>query len=646
LRYAIDAHDLTKRFPTPGGLAGLPLPLSTGDGGTLAVDHVTIRIRQGEIFGLVGPNGAGKTTLVKMLATLIQPTSGKAVVNGLALSSDNEQLIKASIGLVTGNERSFYPRLSCRENLRFFAGLHNLSPRGAERRIGELSDTLGLDDVLGQRFDRCSTGMKHRLSLARSLLNGPRLLFLDEPTRSLDPLAAARFRHAIRTLADRDSCSVFLVTHDLDEAVELCPRVGVMVGGRVRITESPEKLRQRIQARERCRLHIRGFTPQMATTLLALDEVLDLSEEDAGACTATVGLALRDGENGLPRVIRTVMGAGGDVNAVDLEAASWEDTFDALPDGRPVASSQSVPESGPRVESPEGDPHWPDPSEKKRARQDPATGSPLHTIRKSLLFLGRDFRMEVSYRLSFLLQLLGILFSSASFYFVAQLLGESAAPQLSRYGGDYFSFVLIGIAFVGYQGVALYTFSRVIRSAQTQGTLEALLVTPTPLPTILLSSSLWSFIFASLRVVTYLLVGALVFSADLGQANVVAGLVVLLLTIATLSGIGILSASFIMVFKRGSPVNFVIGSLSSLLGGVYYPVEVLPGWLQTLARFFPLTYSLEAMRRALLAGESLAALAREVTILTAFAVALLPLGLIAFRLAVRQAKRDGSLAHF
>jgi ABC-2 type transport system permease protein len=116
--------------------------------------------------------------------------------------------------------------------------------------------------------------------------------------------------------------------------------------------------------------------------------------------------------------------------------------------------------------------------------------------------------------------------------------------------------VLIGIAFVGYQGVALYTFSRVIRSAQTQGTLEAVLVTLTPLPTILLSSSLWSFIFASLRVLTYLLAGVLVFSADLGQANVVTGLVVLLLTIATLSGIGILSASFIMVFKRGSPTNF------------------------------------------------------------------------------------------
>jgi ABC-2 type transport system permease protein len=127
---------------------------------------------------------------------------------------------------------------------------------------------------------------------------------------------------------------------------------------------------------------------------------------------------------------------------------------------------------------------------------------------------------------------------------------------------------------------------------------------------------------------------------------VLAGLVVLSLTVLTLSGIGILSACFIMVFKRGSPINFLFGSLSSLLGGVYYPVEVLPGWLQTLARLFPLTYSLEAMRRALLAGAGLAKLGLQIAVLSGFAVALLPLSLIAFRQAVQQAKRDGSLTHF
>jgi ABC-2 type transport system permease protein len=270
----------------------------------------------------------------------------------------------------------------------------------------------------------------------------------------------------------------------------------------------------------------------------------------------------------------------------------------------------------------------------------------LRAFYKPWLFLRRDFKMQMNYRLSFVLQFFGMLFSSSSFFFVSQLLGASAAQYLGAYGGDYFSFVLIGIAFVGYQGVALHSFSGIVQSAQSAGTLEAMLVTPTRLSTILFSSSLWNFVFTSFRVLIYILLGMLVFGADLRKANVPAGLVVLCLTIVTLSGIGILSACFVMVFKRGNPVDFLFGSLSALLGGVYYPVNVLPGWLQVPAHFFPLTYSLDAMRRALLTGESLADLWREIAVLVAFSVLLLPLSLIAFRYAVRQAKRDGSLTQF
>jgi ABC-2 type transport system permease protein len=262
------------------------------------------------------------------------------------------------------------------------------------------------------------------------------------------------------------------------------------------------------------------------------------------------------------------------------------------------------------------------------------------------LFLKRDFRTQASYRLSFLLQILGIFFSIASFYFVAQVFGLQASPYLEAYGGDYFSFVLIGIAFIGYQGVALYTFSGVIQSAQRMGTLEAMLTTPTRLSTILLSSGAWNFVFTSIRVVLYLVAGDLFFGAQFGEANLLSALIVLVLTVISLSGIGILSASFIMAFKRGSPINFLIGSFSTLLGGVYYPVEVLPGWLETLARFYPLTYSLQAMRRALLTGASVGALSREIGLLLAFSAVLVPMGLVAFRYAVQRAKRDGSLTHF
>jgi ABC-2 type transport system permease protein len=611
-----------------------------GEKGTLAVDRVSLDVAQGEVFGLVGPNGAGKTTLVKMLTTLILPTSGTARVGGFPLGGEHERRIKASIGLVTGNERSFYPRLSCRENLRFYAGLHDLSPAQADRRIAELSDLLELDDFLEKRYDVCSTGMKHRLALARSLINSPRLLFLDEPTRSLDPLAAARFRQAVYALAQRESCTVFLVTHDLYEAADLCDRVGVMLRGQLRVVDAPRHLPRLLRPHQACSLQIRGFGPQLRDALANLDDVQEVTAQATSGHLTSVELRLQDRQRALPAVMRVVAEGDGSVEELTFEAASWDEAFQSLDDvhtGRAsgpednAARAAAPSDDGDGVSIPDGG----------------HTGRTLRqALYRPLLFFRRDLRTQMRYRLSFLLQVLGILFSSASFYFVSQLLGGAAAPQLARYGGDYFSFVLIGIAFVGYQGVALHTFSGVIRSAQSMGTIEAMLVTPTRLATILFSSSLWSFAFTSVRVVIYLLLGAVVFGAELGQANVLAGAVILVLTVLTLSSLGILSASFIMVFKRGSPINFLIGSLSSLLGGVYYPVAVLPGWLQRLAHLFPLTYSLEAMRRAMLTGEGLVELAQPVAALAGFSVALLPLSLLAFHHAVRQAKRDGSLTHF
>jgi ABC-2 type transport system permease protein len=622
---------------------GLPLPFARQEG-TLAVDQVTFDVSQGEVFGLVGPNGAGKTTLVEMLATLILPTSGAAQVVGYELCDENERRIKASIGLVTGNERSFYPRLSCRENLRFYAGLHHLSSTQTEQRITELTHLLDLSDFLDKRYDTCSTGMKHRLALARSLLNGPRLLFLDEPTRSLDPLAAARFRQAVYALAHREDRTLFLVTHDLGEASELCDRVGVMLRGRLRVVNAPGDLPRLLRPRTVCHIEIRTFTAGLGDALQGLEGVMELTQDEKGAGTTSVQLRLQDGGRALPAVMRVIGEGGGAVERLALETASWEEAFHSLAESQ-RAKPATDPSVGPQVRLSSAPA---EPMSGQSSVDSPPSATHLleRLLRRPLLFVRRDLKTQMSYRLSFLLQLFGILFSSASFYFVAQLLGSTVAPGLSRYGGDYFAFVLIGIAFVGYQGVALHALSGVIQSEQSMGTLEAMLVTPTRLATILFSSSLWNFAFTSVRVVIYLVAGVLLFRADLRGANVLAGFVVLCLTILTLSSIGVLSASFVIVFKRGSPINFLIGSLSSLLGGVYYPVEVLPGWLRTAARLFPLTYSLEAMRRALLAGEGIAQLGQEIAVLSGFSIVLLPLSLVAFRQAVRQAKRNGSLTHF
>ena len=190
------------------------------------------------------------------------------------------------------------------------------------------------------------------------------------------------------------------------------------------------------------------------------------------------------------------------------------------------------------------------------------------------------------------------------------------------------------------------SFSQSIRQGQVTGTLEAMLVTPTRLSTILISSSLWSFAFTSLDVVLYLLLGWLLFGVDLSRADWLAALVVQVLTIVTFSALGIISASFIMVFKQGNPLDIVLSIASSLLGGVYYPVTVLPAWLQPISALLPITYSLRAMRLAVLQGQGLAALAFDLLALAAFAVVLFPLSLLAFRWALRKARRDGSLTQY
>lgn len=265
---------------------------------------------------------------------------------------------------------------------------------------------------------------------------------------------------------------------------------------------------------------------------------------------------------------------------------------------------------------------------------------------KPLAFVKRDFALERSYRLAFIMRLFGMFMGVASFYFVSRLIGAAANPYLKAYDGDYFGFVLVGIAFVSFQGVGLGAFSSAISGAQAQGTLEAMLVTPTRLTTIILSSSVWNFIWTTASVVIYLTIGALFFDADLSHVNLVSALIVLTFTSLVFSGIGILSASAIMVLKRGDPISWAFGSTSQFLGGTYFPVTVFPAWLQGIAHIFPIYYGLRAMRAAVLNGATLAELAPDIAVLSAFAAVILPLSMLAFRAAVRVAKTDGTLGAY
>jgi ABC-2 type transport system permease protein len=267
-------------------------------------------------------------------------------------------------------------------------------------------------------------------------------------------------------------------------------------------------------------------------------------------------------------------------------------------------------------------------------------------LERPIAFLKKDLQVATSYRLAFLMQLLGIGFTLALFFFLSRLIDATMNPYLGPYGGDYFSFVLIGVAVSNYLSTGLNAFSGRIRDEQVLGTLEAVLATPTRFSTFLLSSSLWSFLWASFQVLAYIVLGVLFFRLELRDPRFGTALLFLALTVVAFSSLGLLAASFILVLKRGNPVNWFFTSLSRLLGGVYFPVAVLPGWLQKTAKVIPLTYSLEGMRMALLSGKGIGSLRTEFLALVAFTAASLVVGVAAARFAIGRARRDGTLGQY
>jgi ABC-2 type transport system permease protein len=260
-------------------------------------------------------------------------------------------------------------------------------------------------------------------------------------------------------------------------------------------------------------------------------------------------------------------------------------------------------------------------------------------------FLVRDLREALTYKFSFVSSITGILLSSATFYFVAQLVPRDT-PSLGPFGGDYFAFAVVGVAFAGLLGMFQEGLSSVVRGAQVSGTLEALLVTPVPLPAVLVGSSLYSLLFQVVRTALHLGAAMALFGLTLGRVNVAGVLAVGALTVLCFLSVGVLSASFILVYKTGNPFSWVLGTVSGLLGGVVFPVSLLPPWIRWVSSLLPVTYALDGMRRSLLASASFAEVLPDVAALAIFDAVLLPLSLAAFRLAVRKAKKDGTLSHF
>jgi len=223
-----------------------------------ALDDVSISIRRGELFGLLGPNGAGKTTLIKILCTLLLPTSGSAYVRGHDVVKDAGHVRKI-INMVTGGETPGYGILTVAENLWFFSQLYGIRGDIAKRRVTELLDTVGLSDESATRMNRLSSGMKQRMNVARGFINDPEVLFLDEPTLGLDVLSAKHIRGYIRNWVNKQpEKTVLLTTHYMAEADELCDRVGIIHEGRIVACDKPSSLKAMVRDRTVFQFNVAG----------------------------------------------------------------------------------------------------------------------------------------------------------------------------------------------------------------------------------------------------------------------------------------------------------------------------------------------------------------------------------------------------
>jgi ABC-2 type transport system ATP-binding protein len=291
-----------------------------------AVAGVDLQIERGEIFGLLGPNGAGKSTTIRMLCTLLEPTSGIAHVNGYDIVRQANE-VRRSLGTVLAGERSIYWKLSGRENLEYFAALYHIPPAVAKKRVEELIERMEIKDRANELVEKYSTGMRQRIAIAKALLARPPILLLDEPTLGLDPQAARRLRELIAELKQQGH-TILLTTHYMEEADQLSDRIGIIDQGKIIALDTPENLKRRIGQKEVIRLEVSGWHNEIGEKLRSVSGVDNLIAHQQGEADLwEVNMQSMDTRKVLPRVVEHISGNGTRLMNMNIVKPSLEDVF-------------------------------------------------------------------------------------------------------------------------------------------------------------------------------------------------------------------------------------------------------------------------------------------------------------------------------
>jgi ABC-2 type transport system ATP-binding protein len=302
-----------------------------------ALKSITLEVNQGELFGLLGPNGAGKTTLIKILTTLLLPTSGNAWVNGFNVTQDDNK-VRASLGCMLMGERGLYWKLTGRENLEYFGALYHLDPVRRKKRSNEILDLLKIDDIADRMVESYSSGQKMNLAFGKALINDAPLLVLDEPTNTLDVPSASELRAIVRQL-NQQGKTVIYTTHIMSEAETLCDRVAIIDRGELLAIGTVEELKTSLQ-REGV-THIEGvISAKAAEAVRGIPSVLRATRtaKDGGALLTVVTVS---GREILPQIIEALTHSDAVIQKITPEELTLEDVFIAKT-GRTLAEDTRV----------------------------------------------------------------------------------------------------------------------------------------------------------------------------------------------------------------------------------------------------------------------------------------------------------------
>jgi ABC-2 type transport system ATP-binding protein len=341
--WAIEAENLVKKFPRKenkdngaegeapkkrvwfpfGKKAATP---KAGAGFFTAVDGVSLQIERGEIFGLLGPNGAGKSTTIRMLCTLLEPTSGTARINGYdILRQANE--VRQNLGTVLAGERSIYWKLSARENLEYFAALYHIPADVAKKRVDDLLERMELTARANDLVEKYSTGMKQRVAISKALVANAPILLLDEPTLGLDPQAARNLRELIVQLK-AEGHTILLTTHYMEEADQLSDRIGIIDQGKIIALDTPARLKERIQQKDVIRMEIAGWYGELEAKIQSVPGIEKLvTRRMEGESVYEVSLHAENSRAVLPGVIEKINYNGTRLINMNIVRPSLEDVF-------------------------------------------------------------------------------------------------------------------------------------------------------------------------------------------------------------------------------------------------------------------------------------------------------------------------------